>query len=85
MEANLPQLTLNSKGEAVRIVQQLLISYGNLSGADFNAEFGQSTLAAVKQFQTDILGSSEADGIVGKKTWNALGSWTSNFCNQISA
>ena len=54
-------------GDDVKILQEKLIALGydiGASGAD--GKFGNKTLAAVKQFQTDH--NLEADGKVGKKT-----------------
>lgn len=42
-------------------------SYGGVDGG-----FGNRTQAAVELFQTYTLGSGEADGYVGPKTWGAI-------------
>lgn len=63
-----PVLRLYDKGEAVRELQQLLNDNG--SHLEEDGDFGQLTLAAVKEFQMRHL--LEVDGIVGEITWNAL-------------
>ncbi|ERK28964.1 peptidoglycan-binding protein [Clostridium intestinale] len=64
-------LSIGSKGESVRKLQQLLISLGyNLGAAGADGDFGQATYDAVVNFQSrNGLG---VDGIVGSETWNAL-------------
>jgi peptidoglycan hydrolase-like protein with peptidoglycan-binding domain len=73
-----PTLSLNDKGEAVRFLQQLLLSFGLLTNQDFNAEFKASTQAAVRTFQ--INNSLSVDGIVGANTWDALMSQVGVIC-----
>lgn len=65
-----PTLSLNDKGEAVRFLQQLLLSFDFLTNQDFNAEFKANTQAAVRDFQGN--NGLTVDGIVGAKTWQAL-------------
>jgi peptidoglycan hydrolase-like protein with peptidoglycan-binding domain len=65
-----PTLSLNDKGEAVRFLQQLLLSSGFLTSEDFNAEFKASTQQAVRTFQDE--NNLRVDGIVGAQTWDAL-------------
>lgn len=58
-----------SKGNEVKTLQRLLTAMGyNCGKAD--GIFGQKTLTAVKTFQRAK--GLNADGIVGKDTWNAL-------------
>ena len=69
--SSLTMLRIGSKGEAVRHLQNLLISRGyscGSSGAD--GDFGQGTYNAVCAFQRDH--GLDADGIVGPLTWAAL-------------
>lgn len=57
------------KGEQVKTIQRLLSALGHDLGK-VDGVFGSKTLAAVKAFQKAE--KLDADGIVGKKTWNAL-------------
>ena len=80
----LPVLKQGSKGEDVRFLQQLLISFG-LKGfipliIPFDSDFGPLTKSAVEAYQTaynnlSIPGIDPllVDGVVGKVTWRALG------------
>lgn len=61
---------IGDDGEAVRDIQDRLIALGFGVGGDPIASFGESTLAAVKAFQTKR--GLWADGIVGPDTWRAL-------------
>lgn len=77
-----PVLKKGSKGEAVKKLQNLLIGVGHDPGA-VDGVFGAQTEKAVKEFQANQILVSEADqlevpqlvvdGIVGPKTWAALG------------
>ena len=63
------ELEPGAQGQNVRYLQQRLNSFGyslNIDGI-----FGAKTEAAVKSFQTRH--QLSADGIVGPKTWHALG------------
>lgn len=65
-----PRLTLNSRGSAVREVQQLLRDRGfDLGGVD--GVFGPRTRAAVVNFQRSR--NLSVTGIVDTATWQALG------------
>lgn len=64
-------LSKGSKGEQVKTAQRLLKAMGysvGLSGAD--GDFGAKTDKAVRKFQKDC--KLDDDGIIGKKTWEAL-------------
>lgn len=66
-----PQLQINDKGIAVRMLQAMLIAKGyscGVYGAD--GDFGVGTKAAVMRFQKD--NGLTQDGIVGIKTWQKL-------------
>ena len=66
-----PQLSKSSKGDKVRVLQELLLGRGcylGIYGAD--GEFGAVTWTAVAQFQA--ANGLTVDGIVGKKTWRKL-------------
>lgn len=58
-----PPLRLGDRGDDVAFLQEKL-------GLVADGEFGPMTLAAVMQFQQDK--SLGADGVVGRKTWEAL-------------
>ncbi len=64
----LPMLVRNSRGEAVRALQNLL----NMHGAKLSVDgsFGPATENAVKAFQTK--NGLKADGKCGSLTWSAL-------------
>lgn len=64
-----PTLKKGNKGNYVVILQTYLNALGFNSGT-IDGDFGSNTLKAVKAFQSAK--KLTADGIVGKKTWNAL-------------
>ncbi|MBD1938032.1 peptidoglycan-binding protein [Microcoleus sp. FACHB-68] len=67
-QLNKPQLTLGSKGDAVKELQKLLNHWGYYLPID--GTFGQTTLDIVKAFQRRVF--LKADGVVGNLTWQAL-------------
>jgi peptidoglycan hydrolase-like protein with peptidoglycan-binding domain len=76
-----PLIKKSSKGAAVKKLQNLLIGVGYDPGAA-DGIFGAQTETAVKEFQANYVLVSEEDqaeyhleidGIVGPKTWAALG------------
>jgi len=70
-EDNLPTLRKGSKGKYVTLLQTKLANLGyNLGKSGVDGDFGSATLAAVKAFQKDR--GLVVDGVVGKKTWEAL-------------
>jgi hypothetical protein len=60
-----------SKGAAVRLLQRLLIDVVYAPGV-VDGDFGPKTERAVREFKDDY--GLNADGIVGPRTWAALGS-----------
>lgn len=69
-DSNIPTLRRGSQGDEVADLQMLLNSkFGYELEVDGN--FGKATESAVKDFQ--IKHGLTADGVVGKKTWAALG------------
>ncbi len=66
---DLPTLRLMARGESVKILQQALNAKGYSLAAD--GIFGRGTLEAVKRFQR--ANRLTPDGIVGARTWAALG------------
>lgn len=76
-EVYMRTLRKGSKGEEVKILQNRLIKLGyELPKYGADGDFGNETYAAVKEFQSEHLDSNRkkltVDGIVGKKTWEAL-------------
>ncbi len=65
---SLPVLQVDASGEAVRLLQKLLILAGNK--ISFDAHFGADTKNAVINFQKK--NSLTTDGIVGQNTWHPL-------------
>ena len=72
---NYATIRKGNKGSRVKILQQILIELGFLSGRA-DGVFGTGTLAAVKSFQRAAKLTS--DGIAGKKTLRALESASIN-------
>ncbi len=69
-----PTVRNGSRGQAVTMLQQLLTDFGYDPGG-IDGEFGPDTESAVREFQTDLADIGlEIDGIVGQRTWAALGS-----------
>lgn len=66
---SMPTLKVGTSGEAVRFLQQVLIALGYQ--IPFDAVFGIKTQKAVEKFQKSH--GLVVDGIVGLKTWRALG------------
>lgn len=69
-DANIPTLRRGNKGDEVADLQALLNAKYGFS-LEIDGDFGKDTEAAVKQFQQQH--GLTADGIVGPKTWKALG------------
>ena len=70
-----PILRKGSKGTYVTLLQTQLMNRGySLPKYGADGSFGNETLTAVKQFQSD--NGLTADGVVGEKTWAALESAT---------
>jgi hypothetical protein len=67
--ASRPMLRRGSTGEAVRDLQSLLVGHG--ATLDSDGIFGSLTKQAVLDFQARS--GLDVDGIVGPKTWDALG------------
>lgn len=66
-----PTLRKGMKGEYVTLAQTMLKNKGyDLGKYGVDGSFGNATLAAVKAFQKD--NGLTADGVIGKKTWEAL-------------
>ena len=73
---NTVTLKLGSAGASVKDLQEKLIRIGySVGSAGADGDFGQGTLAAVKQFQAN--NGLTVDGIVGPATWSALNTYFS--------
>lgn len=74
-DSNIPTLRRGSQGDEVADLQTILNArYG--ADLEVDGNFGKATEAAVKAFQKSH--GLTADGIVGAKTWKALGIATDN-------
>jgi lysozyme len=69
VDTSQPELSRGSVGDAVKRLQQLLLSKGFDPGP-LDGVFGPRTLAAVRDFQRE--GAISVDGVVGPQTWGAL-------------
>lgn len=66
-----PQLSKGSKGDKVRVLQELLLGRGyDLGTYGADGDFGATTNRRVVAFQ--VRNHLSADGIVGKNTWRKL-------------
>ncbi|MFH7028662.1 MAG: peptidoglycan-binding protein [Heteroscytonema crispum UTEX LB 1556] len=65
---NLPALRFNDSGDAVRVLQRLLLN--NRYSVQLDGYFGALTETAVKAFQSQR--NLTADGVVGPRTWREL-------------
>lgn len=75
---NIPTLRRGAEGELVKCLQSLL--NGEIdAGLDVDGKFGAKTEAAVIHFQA--LHDLAEDGIVGPKTWSALGVSSDDFAD----
>lgn len=71
--ADRPTLAWDSAGPEVTLLQKRLADWGYFPGP-FSGYFGQTTHAAVVDFQTK--NGLLVDGVVGPETWIALGLWS---------
>jgi peptidoglycan hydrolase-like protein with peptidoglycan-binding domain len=65
---NLPVLRFNDSGDAVRVLQRLLLN--NRYSVQLDGYFGALTETAVKAFQSQR--NLTTDGVVGPRTWREL-------------
>lgn len=66
-----PQLAKGSKGDKVRVLQELLLGRGyDLGAYGADGDFGATTHRRVMSFQ--VANGLTADGIVGENTWRKL-------------
>jgi peptidoglycan hydrolase-like protein with peptidoglycan-binding domain len=66
----LPIIRRGDQGQTVKIAQKILIVNGYLGNESYDANFGQKTEQAVKNYQNNH--KLAADGVVGMKTWEEL-------------
>ncbi|MBW4670035.1 MAG: peptidoglycan-binding protein [Cyanomargarita calcarea GSE-NOS-MK-12-04C] len=66
----LPLIRRGDQGQTVKIAQKILIVNGYLGNESYDANFGQKTEQAVKNYQNNH--NLAADGVVGMKTWEEL-------------
>lgn len=64
----LPNLRFGDSGDAVRVLQRLLLN--NRYAVKLDGTFGAVTETAVKAFQTQR--NLSPDGVVGSRTWREL-------------
>ncbi len=77
-----PALSLGAVGSAVAEAQSLLTRSGHRTAAD--GRFGPATFAALVAFQRDH--GLQPDGVIGSRTWAALGSAPSaSYALQVAA
>lgn len=65
---NLPNLRFGDSGDAVRVLQRLLLN--NRYAVKVDGVFGALTETAVKAFQNQR--NLKADGVIGSRTWREL-------------
>lgn len=64
-------LKKGAKGKSVKALQALLVGFGySVGSAGIDGDFGNSTVTAVKKYQTK--NGLEVDGVVGSATWTSL-------------
>lgn len=67
---DLPTLKKDDKGEAVRLLQQMLLALNYITNDSFDGNFSQDVETAVKDFQA--VAGVKQDGEVGPNTWGKL-------------
>ncbi|MEU5808833.1 peptidoglycan-binding protein [Streptomyces sp. NPDC047718] len=70
-DEGLVSTTQHSNSGAAGLWQFVLWADGYLTEADVDCKFGPKTEAATKKWQARFLGASQADGVVGNKTFGA--------------
>ncbi|MEU6063602.1 MULTISPECIES: peptidoglycan-binding domain-containing protein [Streptomyces] len=76
--------TQHANSGATGLWQLVLWKDGYLSESDVDCKFGPKTKAATQAWQTHYLGSSEADGVVGSKTFGEASKHLSSTDNGFS-
>jgi peptidoglycan hydrolase-like protein with peptidoglycan-binding domain len=66
----MPTLNIKAQGDAVMLLQKILLYFGYLTCDSLTGYYGSKTDIAVKNFQKDR--GLQSDGIVNQETWEAL-------------
>jgi peptidoglycan hydrolase-like protein with peptidoglycan-binding domain len=66
----MPTLSINSQGDAVTLLQKMLLYFGYLTCDRITGYYGSITDIAVRNFQTDQ--GLVSDGVVDYETWQSL-------------
>lgn len=66
----MPTLSINSQGDAVLLVQKILLYFGYLTCDRVTGCYGSKTDIAVRNFQIDR--GLESNGVVNHETWHSL-------------
>jgi peptidoglycan hydrolase-like protein with peptidoglycan-binding domain len=66
----MPTLNINSQGDAVLLLQKILIYFGYLTCDRVTGYYGSKTSIAVRNFQIDR--GLESNGVVNQQTWQSL-------------
>jgi peptidoglycan DL-endopeptidase LytE len=66
----MPTLSINSQGDAVTLLQKMLLYFGYLTYDRITGYYGSITDIAVRNFQTDQ--GLVSDGVVDYETWQSL-------------
>lgn len=76
---DLPTLKKDDKGEAVRLLQQMLLALNFITNDSFDGNFSQNIDIAVRNFQA--VANIRRDGEVGPNTWGKLFEVSRVACN----
>ncbi|PAX52726.1 peptidoglycan-binding domain-containing protein [Brunnivagina elsteri] len=66
----MPTLSIHSQGDAVMLLQKMLLYFGYLTCDRITGYYGSITDMAVRNFQTDQ--GLVSDGVVNDETWQSL-------------
>ncbi|MER7469083.1 peptidoglycan-binding protein [Streptomyces sp. NPDC097981] len=71
--------TQHANSGATGVWQTILYNDGFLNESDIDCKFGPATAEATRKWQAKYLGASQADGVVGPKTFGKASSWLNQF------
>ncbi|MFJ9611506.1 peptidoglycan-binding protein [Kitasatospora sp. NPDC101176] len=77
-DEGLLSMSQHADSGATGIWQAVLYMDGFLDESDIDCRFGPKTAEATRQWQAKYLGASEADGVVGNKTFGKASTWLSS-------